>query len=215
MVTSGVGGAFPRNLAVGHVTRIIPGAVGLYQDVEVTPDVDFARLADVLVDRRAAAGARSGSGVSPRAGARAGGVSNEIRRDADRRLPAADPAVDGARAGAGAHGGAQLRPAGRAARRPVAEVDDLVVGGGRVRHRLPVRSGVGRAAGRARLRVRADGAVRARAHDARRGQRHRARGGDVVRRPACCRRSWSSSCARRSRPRAATAACGRRRSRRC
>jgi rod shape-determining protein MreC len=49
VVTSGVGGAFPRNLAVGHVTRIIPGAVGLYQDVEVTPDVDFARLIDVLV----------------------------------------------------------------------------------------------------------------------------------------------------------------------
>ena len=44
-----MGGAFPRNLAVGHVTRIIPGAVGLYQDVEVTPDVDFARLTDVLV----------------------------------------------------------------------------------------------------------------------------------------------------------------------
>ena len=49
MVTSGLGGAFPRNLAVGHVTRIIPGAVGLYQDVEVTPDVDFARLSEVLV----------------------------------------------------------------------------------------------------------------------------------------------------------------------
>jgi rod shape-determining protein MreC len=49
VVTSGLGGAFPRNLAVGHVTRVIPGAVGLYQDVEVTPDVDFARLADVLV----------------------------------------------------------------------------------------------------------------------------------------------------------------------
>ena len=49
VVTSGVGGAFPRNMAVGHVTRIIPGAVGLYQDVEVAPDVDFARLTDVLV----------------------------------------------------------------------------------------------------------------------------------------------------------------------
>ena len=49
VVTSGLGGAFPRNLAVGHVTRVIPGAVGLYQDVEVTPDVDFARLSDVLV----------------------------------------------------------------------------------------------------------------------------------------------------------------------
>jgi len=49
VVTSGVGGQFPRNMAVGHITRIIPGAVGLYQDVEVTPDVDFARLQDVLV----------------------------------------------------------------------------------------------------------------------------------------------------------------------
>jgi rod shape-determining protein MreC len=49
VVTSGLGGAFPRNLAVGHVTKIIPGAVGLYQDVEVTPDVDFGRLSDVLV----------------------------------------------------------------------------------------------------------------------------------------------------------------------
>jgi rod shape-determining protein MreC len=49
VVTSGLGGAFPRNLAIGHVTKIIPGAVGLYQDVEVTPDVDFARLSEVLV----------------------------------------------------------------------------------------------------------------------------------------------------------------------
>ena len=50
VVTSGLGGAFPRNLAVGHITRIIPGAVGLYQDVEVTPDVDFGRLG--LLGRR-------------------------------------------------------------------------------------------------------------------------------------------------------------------
>ena len=49
VVTSGLGGAFPRNLAVGHITKIIPGAVGLYQEVEVTPDVDFARLSEVLV----------------------------------------------------------------------------------------------------------------------------------------------------------------------
>jgi rod shape-determining protein MreC len=49
VVTSGLGAGFPRNLAVGHVTKVIPGASGLYQDVEVTPDVDFARLSDVLV----------------------------------------------------------------------------------------------------------------------------------------------------------------------
>jgi rod shape-determining protein MreC len=49
VVTSGLGGAFPRDLAVGHVTAVLPGAVGLFQDVEVTPDVDFARLSEVLV----------------------------------------------------------------------------------------------------------------------------------------------------------------------
>jgi rod shape-determining protein MreC len=49
VVTSGLGGAFPRDLAVGRVSRVIPGTVGLYQEIEVTPDVDFARLSEVLV----------------------------------------------------------------------------------------------------------------------------------------------------------------------
>jgi rod shape-determining protein MreC len=49
VVTSGLGGAFPRDLAVGRITQVLPGAVGLYQEVEVTPDVDFARLSEVLV----------------------------------------------------------------------------------------------------------------------------------------------------------------------
>ena len=49
VVTSSLGGAFPRDLAVGHVSRVIPGTVGLYQEIEVTPDVDFARLSEVLI----------------------------------------------------------------------------------------------------------------------------------------------------------------------
>jgi rod shape-determining protein MreC len=49
VVTSGLGGSFPRDLAVGRITKILPGAVGLYQEVEVTPEVDFARLSEVLV----------------------------------------------------------------------------------------------------------------------------------------------------------------------
>jgi rod shape-determining protein MreC len=49
VVTSGLGGAFPRNLPVGKITKVSASAVGLYQEVEVTPDVDFARLADVLI----------------------------------------------------------------------------------------------------------------------------------------------------------------------
>jgi rod shape-determining protein MreC len=49
VVTSGLGGAFPRDLAVGKVTRVVPNPSGLYQEVEVTPDVDFPRLSEVLV----------------------------------------------------------------------------------------------------------------------------------------------------------------------
>lgn len=49
VVTSGLGGTFPRDLAVGKVSRVVPNPSGLYQEVEVTPDVDFARLSEVLV----------------------------------------------------------------------------------------------------------------------------------------------------------------------
>ena len=48
MVTSGLGG-FPRDFPVGKVSRVVQSAAGLYQEVEVTPDVDFARLSEVLV----------------------------------------------------------------------------------------------------------------------------------------------------------------------
>lgn len=49
VVTSGLGGNFPRDIAVGKVTRVTKSAAGLYQEVEVTPEVDFARLSEVLV----------------------------------------------------------------------------------------------------------------------------------------------------------------------
>jgi rod shape-determining protein MreC len=49
VVTSGLGGSFPRDMAVGRISRVIPNPSGLYQEVEVTPDVDFARLSEVLV----------------------------------------------------------------------------------------------------------------------------------------------------------------------
>jgi rod shape-determining protein MreC len=48
VVTSGLGG-FPRDLPVGKVTRVVKSPAGLYQEVEVTPEVDFARLSEVLV----------------------------------------------------------------------------------------------------------------------------------------------------------------------
>jgi rod shape-determining protein MreC len=48
VVTSGLG-EFPRDLPVGTVSRVVRNAAGLFQEVEVTPNVDFARLSEVLV----------------------------------------------------------------------------------------------------------------------------------------------------------------------
>jgi rod shape-determining protein MreC len=49
VVTSGVGGVFPRGLPVGKVSRVVRRDFGLYQDAEVAPAVDFTRLDEVLV----------------------------------------------------------------------------------------------------------------------------------------------------------------------
>ena len=66
-------GGFPRDLPVGKVSRVVKSAAGLYQEVEVTPDVDFARLSEVLVvvappPPRRSRGRRTQHGARPRAG---------------------------------------------------------------------------------------------------------------------------------------------------
>jgi rod shape-determining protein MreC len=48
VVTSGLGG-FPRDLPVGKVSKVTRNAAGLSQELEVVPEVDFARLSEVLV----------------------------------------------------------------------------------------------------------------------------------------------------------------------
>jgi rod shape-determining protein MreC len=48
VVTSGLGD-FPRDIPVGTVSKVLKNAAGLFQEVEVTPHVDFARLSEVLV----------------------------------------------------------------------------------------------------------------------------------------------------------------------
>jgi rod shape-determining protein MreC len=48
VVTSGVGD-FPRDYPVGTVSRVVQGKAGLFQEVHVTPHVDFGRLSEVLV----------------------------------------------------------------------------------------------------------------------------------------------------------------------
>lgn len=49
VVTSGIGGPFPRDLPIGKITTVGKRDVGLYQEAEVTPAVDFNRLEHVLV----------------------------------------------------------------------------------------------------------------------------------------------------------------------
>ncbi|ACM21822.1 cell shape-determining protein MreC [Geotalea daltonii FRC-32] len=49
IVTSGVGGGFPKGLKVGEVTMVKKGAYGIFQTVEVRPAVNISRLEEVLV----------------------------------------------------------------------------------------------------------------------------------------------------------------------
>ncbi|MEM9069648.1 MAG: rod shape-determining protein MreC [Myxococcota bacterium] len=47
--TSGLGRRFPASILVGRITRVERQEFGLYQEVEVTPSVDFSSLDEVLV----------------------------------------------------------------------------------------------------------------------------------------------------------------------
>lgn len=49
VITSGMGGVFPKGLLVGQVKSINRHAFGLFQTIEVAPAVDFPRLEEVLV----------------------------------------------------------------------------------------------------------------------------------------------------------------------
>lgn len=49
VITSGMGGIFPKGLLIGHVSSIDRAEFGLFQAVEVVPAVDFSRLEEVLV----------------------------------------------------------------------------------------------------------------------------------------------------------------------
>ena len=49
VVTSGMGGVFPKGLVVGEVTSVDRQKFGLFQAVEVIPAVDFSHLEEVPV----------------------------------------------------------------------------------------------------------------------------------------------------------------------
>lgn len=49
LISSGLGGVFPKGVPVGTVSRVNKKSFGITQEVEVRPNVDFSRLEEVLV----------------------------------------------------------------------------------------------------------------------------------------------------------------------
>lgn len=49
VMSSGLDSVYPKGLRIGHVSRIIRRNSGIFQEVEVTPYVDFEKLEEVLV----------------------------------------------------------------------------------------------------------------------------------------------------------------------
>ncbi|MFQ5894208.1 MAG: rod shape-determining protein MreC [Nitrospinota bacterium] len=49
LISSGLGGVFPKGLMVGRITDISPDGDGLFRSVEAAPAVDFRRLEEVLI----------------------------------------------------------------------------------------------------------------------------------------------------------------------
>lgn len=49
IVSSGLDGVFPKGLRIGSVSEVIKGNAGIFQDVTVTPYVDFEKIEELLV----------------------------------------------------------------------------------------------------------------------------------------------------------------------
>jgi rod shape-determining protein MreC len=53
LISSGLGGTFPKGVPIGTVSKVNRKPFGITQDVEVHPSVDFSKLEEVLVITRA------------------------------------------------------------------------------------------------------------------------------------------------------------------
>ncbi|MBE3572594.1 MAG: rod shape-determining protein MreC, partial [Moorella humiferrea] len=56
VVTSGLGGIFPKGLPLGTVVKVLPEPDGLMKRAIIEPAVDFDRLEEVLVITRVKGG---------------------------------------------------------------------------------------------------------------------------------------------------------------
>ncbi len=49
VITSGLGGLYPKGLVIGKVGKVVKKEYGIFQYVEVAPTVDFSKLEEVLI----------------------------------------------------------------------------------------------------------------------------------------------------------------------
>jgi rod shape-determining protein MreC len=49
VITSGLGGGFPKGLPVGYISEVSETSGGLFKDIILRPAVDFSKLEEVLV----------------------------------------------------------------------------------------------------------------------------------------------------------------------
>lgn len=49
IISSGLGGVFPKGLPMGRVTRVERSRPGLFQNIEVSPSIDLSKLEEVFV----------------------------------------------------------------------------------------------------------------------------------------------------------------------
>lgn len=49
VVTSGMGGRYPKGLVIGKIRKVEKKSYGLFQNAEITPSVNFAKLEEVFV----------------------------------------------------------------------------------------------------------------------------------------------------------------------
>ncbi|MBC8175937.1 MAG: rod shape-determining protein MreC [Desulfobacteraceae bacterium] len=49
VITSGLGGIFPKGLPVGKISRVKDASGEFFKEIEITPSVDFSKLEEVLV----------------------------------------------------------------------------------------------------------------------------------------------------------------------
>jgi rod shape-determining protein MreC len=49
IITSGMGGIFPKGMAIGHISEVIKSRRGMFQKIKVKPAVDFQRLEYVTI----------------------------------------------------------------------------------------------------------------------------------------------------------------------